>query len=691
MFNLDSPLSQVPGIGPATLKKLAKLELKTCSNLLWHLPSRYDDFSNIILIKSIKVGEKVTIRGKIQLIQNRRSWQRHLSVTEAIVSDNTGSIKCVWFNQPYLTQTLKSGQTILLAGIMKQSNYGWQIEQPAYELASTHPLHTGRLVPYYPLTQGLTSHILRQLIARVLPLTQTLPDWLPETIYKQYQLLKLNQALSSIHFPNNYQELYQARSRLAFNELFLLRLQAKLAHLNYAQTKAKIIPFSTATKKFVEQLPWPLTQDQRKITWQIIKDLSKTEPMNRLLQGDVGSGKTVVAGIAALNVILAGGQVVLLAPTEILAEQHFSTLASLFKKWPIVLGLLTHSHQAVYSFATINRLAKKTTLTEIKKQLTENKINFLIGTHAILSKTIKVPKLNLLIVDEQHRFGVEQRQTLTIKNTNTVPHFLSLSATPIPRSLALTIYGDLNISLLKQMPSGRKPITTKIISPAEREQAYVLIKKEIKSGNRVFIICPLIDESDFLGVKAATTEKARLNQEIFPDIAIGLLHGKMSGKTKSEVMQNFKSSKTPILVATSVVEVGVDVPEATVMIIEGAERFGLAQLHQLRGRVGRSDRPSFCLLFADSENAKSNKRLEALMNFQSGFDLAEQDLKLRGPGDLMGITQAGWPALKIASLANSELLEKVRNATNQLLQNDPKLEYNPLLKQKVQNINFHPE
>ncbi len=691
MLNLNSSLEQVPGIGPATLRKLTKLELKTCSDLLWHLPSRYDDFSHIIPIKSIKIGERATIRGKIQLIQNRRSWKRHISVIEALISDNSGSVKCIWFNQPYLTQTLKNGQNVFLAGILRQTNYGLQLEHPTIEPISSQPLHTRRLIPYYPLTYGLTSRHLRQLIARILPLARQQIDWLPEIILKQYHLIKLNQALTWIHHPNNYQELASARARLAFNELFLLRMWAKLARASSAQKKAKIIPFNMATKKFVEQLPWFLTQDQRKITWQIIKDLGKLQPMNRLLQGDVGSGKTVVAGIAALNVILADGQVALLAPTEILAEQHFTTLTSLFKKWPITLTLLTRSHRTVYSFATSNRVAKKTNLEEIKKQLKENKINFLIGTHAILSEDIKIPNLNLLIVDEQHRFGVEQRQTLTLTKANITPHFLSLSATPIPRSLALTIYGDLDFSLLKQIPEGRKPITTKIILPTERPQAYDLIKKEIAAGHRVFIICPLIEESDALGVRAATNEQERLSREIFPNINIGLLHGKMSGKTKSQAMQNFKSGKTPILVATSVVEVGVDVSEATVMVIEGAERFGLAQLHQLRGRVGRSHRQSFCLLFTDSTNTKSNQRLEALVNFSNGFDLAEQDLKLRGPGDLLGSTQAGWPALKIASLANSELLEKVRQAADQLLQTDPQLEKNPLIKQKIQNINFHPE
>ncbi|MFA4937297.1 MAG: ATP-dependent DNA helicase RecG [Patescibacteria group bacterium] len=691
MLTLDSSLSQVNGIGPATIKKLAKLELKTCFDLIWHLPSRYDDFSQIAPINSIKTGEKVTIRGKIQLIQNRRSWKRHLSITEALVSDSTGNLKCLWFNQPYLTQIIKNGQTILLSGILQQTNYGLQLEHPVYELISEQQLHTGRLVPSYPLTYGLTSRYLRQLIARALPLVKQIQDWLPEDILQKYQLIKLDQALTWIHFPNNIKQLTNASSRLAFNELFILRLRAKLMRQTYASKKSTSIIFSPATKKFVEQLPWQLTPDQRLISWQIIKDLEKHQPMNRLLHGDVGSGKTVVAGIAALNVVLAGGQVALLAPTEILAEQHFATLASLFKKWPMVLGLVTRSHKAVYSFATANRLVKTSSIVEIKKRLANNQINFLIGTHAILSADIKIPNLNLLIVDEQHRFGVEQRQALTITNTKTTPHFLSLSATPIPRSLALTIYGDLDISLLKQMPHGRKSIVTKIISPTERRLAYDLIKKEIKSGNRIFIICPLIDESDALGVRAATSEQQRLSRDIFPDIAIGLLHGKMSGKTKSEAMQNFKSGKIPILVATSVVEVGVDVPEATVMVIEGAERFGLAQLHQLRGRVGRSDRQSFCLLFTDSTSDKSNKRLQALVNFQSGFDLAEQDLKLRGPGDLIGLNQSGWLALKIASLANGELLEKVRQVTDDLLQTDPQLEKHPLIKQKIQAINFHPE
>ncbi|MFH1866868.1 MAG: ATP-dependent DNA helicase RecG [Patescibacteria group bacterium] len=691
MLNLNSLLNQVQGIGPATLRKLAILELKTCSDLLWHLPSRYDDFSKVVPIKDIRLGEKVTIRAKLQLTKSRRSWKRHLFITEALVSDGTGSLKCVWFNQPYLAQTLVAGQELFLSGVLQQSAYGLQLEHPTFELVTDYQLHTGRIVPHYPLTAGLTPRLLRQIISKLLPLTRDVTDWLPLMMQKKFSLPNLGQALTWVHFPPSRSRLMDARKRLAFDELFLLRLSAIFSKLKYQKKTAPLIAFSTATKKFVEQLPWVLTSDQRRVAWQIIKDLGTKQPMNRLLQGDVGSGKTVVAGIAALNASLAGWQVVLLAPTEILAEQHFATLTKMFKKWPINLALLTRSRHALYSFSAKNRSKRLVNPLKITKGLANNKINFLIGTHAILAKDIKFSKLGLLIIDEQHRFGVEQRQELTLTSPEITPHLLSLSATPIPRSLALTIYGDLDISLLKEMPQGRQPITTKIIPPSERQQAYQLIRKEISAHNKVFVICPLIEESDVLGVKSATEEKERLSKEVFPDLNLGLLHGKLSGKVKVEVMKNFKNGKTPILVSTSVVEVGVDVPEATVIVIEAAERFGLAQLHQLRGRVGRSERPSHCLLFTDCDSAKSNQRLEALVNYKSGFDLAEQDLSLRGPGDLMGVVQAGWPALKIASLADSALIEQVRQAADQILQNDPTLKQNPLLKQKIQGTNFHSE
>ncbi|MEK7496926.1 MAG: ATP-dependent DNA helicase RecG [Patescibacteria group bacterium] len=447
--------------------------------------------------------------------------------------------------------------------------------------------------------------------------------------------------------------------------------------------KAPTIPFSPATKKIVSELPWSLTSDQKKSAWEIIQDLGKPQPMHRLLQGEVGSGKTIVAGLAAFNAIQAGYQVVILAPTEILAVQHFHTLTNLFANWPIKCALLTRGHKTT-NFET------KSTKLKILNQLKNGEIKIIIGTHALLSDKIHFNKLGLVVIDEQHRFGVEQRQWLT-KDINFTPHLLSLSATPIPRSLALTIFGDLNISIIKQMPTGRQPISTLIVPPQKRTGAYNFIRQEIKLGHRAFIICPLVEESDVLGVRAVTSEYEKLSREIFPDIKIGLLHGRLKAKDKTEIMAEFKNGTKPILISTSVVEVGVDIPEATIMMIEGAERFGIAQLHQFRGRVGRSTLKSYCLLFTDTQSEQSLKRLQALTKYQNGFDLAEFDLKKRGPGDFLGEVQSGWGKLKFAELIDLKLLDSVRAATTMTLALDATLTNFPELKNKLAELNFHPE
>jgi len=686
MLSLASPLHHLPGIGPILSKRLNKLELKTIQDLLLHFPTRYEDFSRTIPISQLKIGEQVTIRGKIKLISSRRAFKRRLNITELLVSDGTGTIKAIWFNQAYLTKTLKTNQPIILAGKLINSPYGLQLEHPTYELPIRKGVHTGRLVPIYPLTANLGQFTLRAIIARILPMVNQLTDWLPNDIRNQFNLPSFKDTVKILHQPPDTKDLILARQRITFNELYLLHLKAKLARLQLQQAPAPPIPFSPLIKSFVSNLPWTLTPDQKISAWEIIKDLEKPNPMFRLLQGDVGSGKTIVAGIAALNTATAGWQVAFLAPTEILAKQHFNTLKQLFKKSDVAVGLFTKGHQTL---AHTNKL-KELTATSIKKYLAQGKINIIIGTHTILQSNIKFHNLGLIIVDEQHRFGVEQRQLLT-KNHELTPHLLSLSATPIPRSLALTIFGDLDLSVIKNLPLGRKPITTNIIESSKRQNAYNLMRREVNAGHRVFIVCPLIDESDSLGVRAVTTEHTRLSQEIFPDIKLGLLHGKLSSKEKNKVMENFKSGLTPILISTSVIEVGVDVPEATVMAIEGAERFGIAQLHQFRGRVGRSDKPSYCLLFSDNTNPQALKRLQAVVKYANGFDLAEFDLKSRGPGDFLGSTQAGWFKLQFAELANKNLLDTVRQAVKYTLEIDSELTTWPELKNKIDKLEFHPE
>ena len=683
MLSLQSNLTEMKGVGPTLAKRLAKLGLIAVNDLVNHFPSRYEDFSHLVSINKLKVGERVTIKGKVQLINTRRSWKRRLTITEALIKDSTGSVKAVWFNQPYLTNTIKPGTEVMLAGILAAGSYGLQLEHPVIEPVARGGIHTGRLVPICPSTSQLTQRLIRNLIARVLPQVQLIKEYLPTEILKKFNLPKLNRAVYDLHFPSSIEELTIARRRVTFDELLTIHLKSLLARQTLENNQATPIPFAESTKTLVKSLPWLLTNDQKIAAWEIIKDLGKQRPMYRLLQGDVGSGKTVVAGLACFNCIKTNLQAAILAPTEILAQQHWHTITNLLKPHKITCALLTRGQSATSDTAS-------TTASRVKQRLKSGEIDLVIGTHALLQSDVDFKKLGLVVIDEQHRFGVEQRQAI-IANRQSAPHLLSMTATPIPRSLALTLYGDLDISFIKTMPLGRQPITTKLIKPGERASAYNLIRQEINKGNRVFIICPLIEESDTLGVKAVTTEQARLQQEIFPGIKIGLLHGKLKGQEKTKVMADFKNGRSPILVSTSIVEVGVDVPEATIMVIEGAERFGLAQLHQFRGRVGRSERPSYCLLMTDSTTPRGLERLQAMTKFQSGFDLAEFDLNHRGPGDLLGEVQSGWLKLRFAELANTELLKTVREAGKLLMAMDNTLKHWPTLQAKVSQESFHPE
>ncbi len=692
MLSLTSPVTALPGIGPVLAARLKRLGLETVEDLLNHVPSRYEDFSKTVPIAQLKVGEQVTVRAKLQLIKSRRSFRRHLTVTEALLADDTGTVKAVWFNQPYLAQNLKEGQEFLLAGRLSSSAYGLQLDHPAVEPVERLPtgqagggVHPGRLVPIYPLTGNLTQARARGTIARLLPLCAQITDWLPPGVKKVAGLPTLAAAIHSLHAPVSRPELIQARRRLAFDELFMLSLKVRLLRLAAPQATAPALPVWSGLKTFVSSLPWPLTPDQRAAAWEIIQDLSAPSPMFRLLQGDVGSGKTIVAGLAALSAAAAGWQVAFLAPTEILAQQHAATLTTLFKNLPhITLGLRTASEQRVANQGV------SSVATSLQRQVKLGQVDIVVGTHALLQRSMQFKQLGLVVVDEQHRFGVEQRGSLGHGQTLT-PHFLSLSATPIPRSLALTLYGDLKLSTIRQLPAGRKPITTSLVPESGRAAAYQLMRQEVNLGHRVFIVCPTIEESDSLGVRAVTLEHERLSREVFPDLKLGLLHGKLPARAKASVMASFAQGATPILVSTSVIEVGVDVPKATVMAIESAERFGLAQLHQFRGRVGRASYPSFCLLLTESSDPRALKRLEALVNTQSGFDLAEFDLKQRGPGDLLGELQSGWQTFRFASLADHNLLNLVRQGVDTVTAQDQSLGRWPALKAKVTKLTFHPE
>jgi len=668
MIGLSSKVAELYRVGETTTSILKKLGLDTVQDLLFYFPFRYDDFSQSVLISALQPNTNANIIGTIELIQNKKSFKRRVFITEALISDESDSLKVIWFNQPFLTRTIKVGDRISLAGRVSESQGQIAMMSPLYEkIYSEDLIHTKGLVPNYHLTSGLTQKQIRFLIKEIINLANQVPDWLPLEIKKRLGLLDLSRALSKIHFPKNQSEIIAAQKRLSFTELFLRQLKAQLIKSQLKQRRAPIIKFKEAdTKKFVASLPFKLTDAQRKAAWEILRDLEKPTPMSRLLEGDVGSGKTLVAALALLNVALNKKRAVLMVPTEILARQHFNSLKKLFADYDLKVSLLIQS----------------------QKDQKWEEADIIVGTQALIQEKVRFKNLALAIVDEQHRFGVSQRQKILDFNSSLAetPHFLSLTATPIPRSLALAIYGDLDLSIINQMPTGRKPVITQIITESRRTDAYNFIRTQIKSGHQAFVICPLIDESDRLGVKSVKKEHEKLDQEIFPELKVGLLHGKLKAKEKEAVMADFLAGQTQILVSTSVVEVGVDVPHATLMIIEGAERFGLAQLHQFRGRVGRSEHQSYCLLFPSSEeltNDKTITRLEALTKYHDGFSLAKIDLKLRGAGELYGVSQSGFPELQIASLFDYENIKKAQTEAGALVANDPELKKYPLLKEKL--------
>ncbi len=681
MIDLKTPLSQFPTVKTALCRRLNYLGLKTAQDLLFYLPFRYDDLRASAPIAQVRPGMRLTVRGRLQLIANKRSVYRRRLLTEAVVADETGQLKVIWFNQPYLMKVLNVGDQLALAGKVEQDKFGLAMISPIFEKEKrgVDLVHTGRLVPFYPTTEGLTQKHLRFLIKQSLPALEFVKEWLPPFILKKYSLLDLPTTLAAIHFPPDEEKSKQAQERLKFGELFLLQLRNELTRQELRQSRAPVIQFKEKeTKDFVSQLPFQLTTDQRRAAWEILQDLPKGQPMNRLLDGDVGSGKTLVAALAIYNAILNGYQAVLMAPTEILAMQHSETMTKLFKDQSLTICLLTSGSKT-----------KKEIIGLIKK----GDINLIIGTHALLEEKVQFKNLGLAIVDEQHRFGVKQRQTLAKKSgePDFLPHFLSLTATPIPRSLSLACYGDLDLSLIKEMPKERKKIMTRLVEEINRPKAYEFVRQQVKTGRQVFVICPLIEDKEQGTInkeqerKSVLAEYKKLSEEIFPDLRVNYLHGRMKSQDKEKIMKDFLEKRFDILVSTSVVEVGVDIPNASVMMIEGAERFGLAQLHQFRGRVGRSASQSYCLLFTNTftlgELAK--QRLSYFVASRDGFELAEKDLELRGPGEVFGASQHGFPELKIATLGDIELIKKSREAAKEVLDQDRGLRWLPALKQQL--------
>jgi len=688
MYTLETPIENLTRVGKTTAGRLRRLGLNTVNDLLYYFPFRYEDYSQVVAIKDLLPNQTVTIKGKIVLIENRRSHRKRMTITEALIEDNTGSIKVVWFNQPFLVKNLKPGDEIFIAGTTEINNLSLQFTSPTYEkITGGDSINTAKIVPVYPLTSNLTQKQLRFLIKVALESVNLIKEWQPLEIIKKNNLVNLNFALAQIHFPKDFKALDQARLRLKFDELFLIALQTQLLRKFLTQNPAPSIKFQEEKiKNFVSSLPYQLTADQKKAAWQILLDLEKAKPMNRLLEGDVGSGKTVVAALAILNTVLNGYQAVFMAPTEILAKQHYNSLIKFYRNFDLKIALLTHSEKIVN---VEENLAKKDVLSKIKS----GEINLIIGTHALIQDDVAYKKIGLIIVDEQHRFGVEQRKKLKDKNKNKkLPHFLSMTATPIPRSLALILYGDLDLSIIKEMPKGRKKIITKLVAEQNRQDAYQFIREEIKKGRQVFVICPLIDPSDKLGVKSVTEEFKKLDKVVFPDLRIGLLHGKLKAAEKEDIMNDFKANKIKILVSTSVIEVGIDIPNATIMMIEGADRFGLAQLHQFRGRVGRGEHQSYCFLFTENGSPKTQERLSALVKSNDGFALAEYDLQFRGPGEVYGTRQSGMPDLQMATLNDLELINLTKKEAQEFMEKNNLDEF-PLLLNKLEQaqINTHLE
>jgi len=666
-LKLQDPVENLPYVGPIYAKRLAKLKISTIEDLIEYFPFRYNDFSVVTPIARVQPGETITVKAKIDFIKNEYT-KNGKKIQKALVSDQSGSLEIIWFNQPFLTRVLKPGEWFNFSGTASWFGRKIVLISPEYELQKpsvvggqpSENIHTGRLVPVYSETYGVSSKWLRTRIKTALNIFgNQLEEFLPPEIVNQNNLASENEALHQIHFPDTGSSSEKARQRLAFDELFLIQLSARLRKTEWQNKfkSQKIFSDGQKISEFVEKLPFKLTSSQETSFKEILADLAKEKPMNRLLEGDVGSGKTVVAAIGMYSTFLKGLCSIIMAPTEILANQHYQTLTALLSPFGIKVELITGSHKNQSSV------------------ISHQSSDIIVGTHALLFRPL--PKnIGLIVIDEQHRFGVEQRAKL-LENSSSkkkiIPHLLTMTATPIPRTVALTLYGDLDLSLLKEMPAGRLKIKTWVVPSQKRADAYIWLKNRVKgTQEQAFIICPLIEDSETLAsAKAAKSEYERLVKEVFPDLRLGLIHGKMKSAEKEQVLELFRQGELDVLVATPVVEVGLDIPNATVMLIESADRFGLAQLHQLRGRVGRRNLESFCLLFAENEESSRINRLKNLEKIYCGTELAEIDLRLRGPGEIYGTKQHGIPDLRVASFTDLNLIERTRNAAISLTTNHP--------------------
>lgn len=725
-MNLATSLDQIKGVGPKTAAELRRAGLETVGDILLFLPRKHEDFTNVTPIAELRPG-KVTIRARCQQISTR-PVRRGLRLTTAVLADDTSKLNAIWFNQPYRVQQLGGSDEWFYFSGEFEYNYGrYQLTNPTAELAKELPVQADRLLPVYHAVRGLKSQTVRKVIEQLRPLMSVLPETLPPSVVKNEKLLDRAAAILAMHFPRDEREVEQARQRLAFEELFELVLASQLNKIDNQKLAGFAIPFEkSVVQDFVKKLPFALTNAQRRAAWDILQDFENARPMNRLLQGDVGSGKTVVAGLAARQAASAGYQTALMAPTEILARQHAQTLSKLLEPFGVTVGLLIGS---------VKGKARQT----LYQQIASGAVDVVVGTHALIQDKVEFHRLGFVIIDEQHRFGVEQRHRLLMKiktekvgsgaldtlssppclarepgaarpvsrdepaaivigsesvssapldtkklSVAAMPHLLAMTATPIPRSLALTVYGELDVSVLDEQPRGRRPILTKIISPPSRDAAYTAIDQQIAQGRQVYVVCSLITDSDSSDRKSVEAEYKRLRNSIFGRRRIAMLHGKMTASEKDQIMQAFKDQKYDILVSTTVIEVGVDVPNATIMMIEDADQFGLAQLHQLRGRVGRGQHQSFCYLMMSTNN-KPSQRLREIEKSNDGFHLAEVDMSLRGPGEIYGRMQHGALNLQIATLADTQLIARAQKAAKRFIESGEPLSNYPTLEARVRH------
>jgi ATP-dependent DNA helicase RecG len=662
---LNAALTVLQGVGPKHAQTLAALGLHTLGDMLYNFPRRYDDYSQLKPIHKLWYGDEVTVIGTIQSVSTRPLKGGQASLVEAVLSDGTGAIRLTWFNQPWIANRLSENLAVSISGKVEQYLGRLVFNNPDWELVETEHLHTNRIVPIYSLTASITQKWLRGLMNQVVSFwSPRVGDPLPESIRSSAELMPLGEAIKQAHFPDTQDKFKAARERLGFDEIFFLQMGVLRQKRDWQGVPARVFdaPQDWLDER-IGKLPFELTNAQKRAVAEIRDDLKAGRPMNRLLQGDVGSGKTIVAAMAIAIITRAGAQAAVMAPTGILAEQHYRNLSQ------------TLTEDGALPAEAIRLLTGDTPAAEkeeIKNRLASGELKVVIGTHALIEDPVNFNDLQLVVIDEQHRFGVDQRAVLRRKGTT--PHLLVMTATPIPRSLALTLYGDLDLAVMDEMPAGRQPVSTFVLTPTETERAYQLIRGQIKAGRQAFVVYPLVEESEKLELKAAVSEQERLQKEIFPDLKVGLLHGRMRPDEKDRVMAEFRDGQYHILVSTTVIEVGVDVPNATVMLIEGANRFGLAQLHQLRGRVGRGGGESFCLLIPDKADNAENDRLKAMTETNDGFVLAERDLQQRGPGEFLGTRQSGYAAtLKMASITDIKLIEKARTHAQKLFETDPTL------------------